>query len=85
MSVAQSASQTARRAPSAPAPRAPAAPAVQRQTKGAQNGFRFASSETEDEIKVNLADITITRPALDENVFKPTFFSRLFDLISPRR
>jgi len=83
MSAAHPASQAARRAPAAPAARPSAPAASQRPVRAAQsNTLKFASPDTEDEIRVNLSDVPIVRPTLDEDVFKPTLFSRLFGLIS---
>lgn len=84
MSAAHPASQAVRRAPApnSPRPTAPAA-APQRPARAAQtNTLRFASPDTEDEIKVNLSDVPFVRPTLDEDLFKPSLFSRLFGLIS---
>ncbi len=85
MSAAHPASQAVRRTPAAPATRpSPPAPAVsQRPARAAQsNTLKFASPDIEDEIRVNLSDVPIVRPTLDEDIFKPSLFSRLFGLIS---
>ena len=85
MSAAHPASQAVRRTPAAPGarPSAPAPAAASRPVRAAQsNTLKFASPDTEDEIRVNLSDVPIVRPTLDEDVFKPTLFSRLFGLIS---
>lgn len=82
MSVAPSASQAAaRRSAAAPAQRtaSPTAPAPQRAPRAAANALRFADSEPE--IRVNLGDVSIERPQLDADVFKPTLISRLFGLL----
>ena len=78
-------SQAVRRTAAAPAPRTspPAAAASQRAAQAAQmNTLRFAAPDTEDEIKINLSDVPIVRPTLDQDIFKPSLFSRLFGLIS---
>jgi hypothetical protein len=85
MSAAHPASQAVRRTPAAPATRpSPTAPAVsQRSARAAQsNTLKFAPPDSEDEIRVNLSDVPIVRPTLDEDIFKPSLFSRLFGLIS---
>jgi hypothetical protein len=85
MSAAHPASQAVRRTPAAPAtrPSAPAPAVSQRPARAAQsNTLKFASPDTEDEIRVNLSDVPIVRPTLDEDIFKPSLFSRLFGLIS---
>jgi hypothetical protein len=83
MSAANPASQGVRRTPAAPAmrPSAPAPAVSQQRARAAQsNTLKFASPDTEDEIRVNLSDVPIVRPTLDEDVFKPSLFSRLFGL-----
>ena len=85
MSAAHPASQAVRRTPAAAAarPSATGPVASQRPTRAAQsNTLQFASPDTEDEIRVNLSDVPIVRPTLDEDIFKPSLFSRLFGLIS---
>lgn len=85
MSAAHPASQAVRRTPAAPAarPSAPAPAASQRSMRATQpNTLQFASPDTEDEIRVNLTDVPIVRPTLDEDVFKPSLLGRLFGLMS---
>lgn len=83
MSPAPSASHaTVRRSAAAPASRtaAPAAPAPQRAARPVPSAVRFADAEPE--IRVNLSDVTIERPKLDADVFKPSLMSRLFGLFA---
>ncbi len=85
MSAAHPASQAVRRTPAAPAtrPSPPTQAVSQRPARAAQsNTLKFASPDTEDEIRVNLSDVPIVPPTLDEDIFKPSLFSRLFGLIS---
>lgn len=47
--------------------------------------YDFSKPRGEDEIRVNLADVPVTRTTMDADVFEPTLLSRLFDLFGPRR
>lgn len=47
--------------------------------------FDFSRPRGEEEIRVHLADIPITRATVEADVFAPTLLSRLLDLFGPRR
>jgi hypothetical protein len=60
-------------------------PTARASTPATRNGF-FARGDHDDEIKVNVADLQISRTQeLEVEGFKPSLLSRLFDLISPSK
>lgn len=64
---------------------AAAAPSRAPQEQATTRVYDFSKPRGEDEIRVNLADVPVTRTAMDADVFEPTLLSRLFDLFGPRR
>lgn len=82
MSAGNSASAQVRRT-------APAAPARPTQAPHARNTgqFAFAAASADDEIRLNLSDIPLTRMENNMHVegFKPSLLSRLLDLVMPLR
>lgn len=83
MSAASPAQTQVRRNAAAAPSRAPqqAAP----QERATTQVFDFSKPRSEDEIRVNLADVPVMRTTMDADVFEPTLLSRLFDLFGPRR
>lgn len=84
---AGSPAQTQVRSTAAAAPsRAPQAAAQQApvQKQATTRVYEFSKPRGEDEIRVNLADVPVTRTTMDADVFEPTLLSRLFDLLGPR-
>ena len=61
------------------------APSRAPQERATTRVYDFSKPRGEDEIRVNLADVPVTRTAMDADVFEPTLLSRLFDLFGPRR
>jgi hypothetical protein len=60
--------------------------AARASTPAARTGFFARGDQQEDEIKVNVADLQISRTQeLEVEGFKPSLLSRLFDLISPSK
>jgi len=81
---AASPAQTQVRRPAPAAPSRAAQPAAQPERASTQV-FDFSKPRSEDEIRVNLADVPVMHTTMDADVFEPTLLSRLFDLFGPRR
>lgn len=79
MSAASQGSQV--RHSAAAAARAPAPQSAARQAPA----YAFVSSDVDDEFKLHLNDIPRFKETLDVEGLKPSFLSRLLDLVAPIR
>jgi hypothetical protein len=70
-------------AASSAAVRRPAPPQSAREPMRSASRFDDSSSNGEELIRMNLADIPRVSETLDVEGFKPSLLSRLFDLVAP--